>query len=178
MLDRVPAAGLGLLHLLAGVGCEWGVAAAAHAGANVDVLDAWGSTPLHWAAARGHEARPFAHLCPLAPPSRGSHSLFSPRNNALDAGPPPPAAAGNFRLVGGGGTGAGYGQVTKVTGMLTRLLEGERDRVVLLCRQWSPSCCASRHRRRCGRGRGRAPQRTWRRLPATGALPHGWPRPS
>lgn len=54
-LNHVPAEGLGLLHLLAALGQDWAVSAAGHAGADLDVRDAWGRTPLHWAAARGHE---------------------------------------------------------------------------------------------------------------------------
>ncbi len=69
-LGCMPGAGLGLLHLLAALGHQRAVVAAGQAGAHPDVRDAWGRTPLHWAAARGHEVR----RCSAYDP----HPVYSP----------------------------------------------------------------------------------------------------
>lgn len=56
-LDGFPANGLGLLHLFAGLGYGWAVVAVLHTGVlgTLEAYEAWGLTPMHWAAARGHE---------------------------------------------------------------------------------------------------------------------------
>lgn len=53
-LNQLSGGGLGLLHLFAALGWEWGIAAVLLAGASVDLRDAQGRTALHWAAPRGH----------------------------------------------------------------------------------------------------------------------------
>lgn len=55
-LNQLSSGGLGLLHLFAALGYEWGMTALLLAGAAVNLRDAQGRTALHWAAARGHEA--------------------------------------------------------------------------------------------------------------------------
>ena len=54
-LNVLAPSGVGLLHLFAALGHEWGLTALLLAGATVDLRDAQGRSPLHWAAARGHE---------------------------------------------------------------------------------------------------------------------------
>lgn len=64
-VDQLSPSGVGMLHLFAALGWEWGLTALLLANADVDLRDARGRTALHWAAARGHEVLivPAEQLC-------------------------------------------------------------------------------------------------------------------
>jgi ankyrin repeat protein len=71
-LNELAPSGVGLLHLFAALGHEWGLTALLLAGAAVDLRDAQGRSPLHWAAARGHEVH--RRLCvPCMLDGHGTH---------------------------------------------------------------------------------------------------------
>uniref|UniRef100_A0A061R9Y9 Cg-1-domain-containing protein n=1 Tax=Tetraselmis sp. GSL018 TaxID=582737 RepID=A0A061R9Y9_9CHLO len=54
-INEVDDAGMGLIHIVSALGYEWAVELLLASGAKETLRDPWGLTPLHWAAAKGHE---------------------------------------------------------------------------------------------------------------------------